>query len=309
MKSVVLIGGGGFIGRRLAPALVDSGYSVCCVSRSPTLHCDDRINYVDSNLDNFMQMGEIYRNAFAIFHLAWDTTPATSAEQPSLELSANLLPSLRLLEFLEHECSAHLIYVSSGGTVYGRGRGEAAMEADQLSPISYYGAGKGSLELFLRAYESGSGNRVTILRPSNIYGPGQYSKRHFGVVPALMIAAMRKESFRLMGSASVKRDFLYIDDFVSACQMVVAEDADAWSESQVLNVASGVPVTLDFLIETVEKVVGDSISIEMLPNRSIDLRDNVLDIGKILKANWAPRYSLEEGIRATWSWFIQNYQS
>jgi UDP-glucose 4-epimerase len=256
-----------------------------------------------------MQMGDIYRNAFAIFHLAWDTTPATSAGQPSLELSANLLPSLRLLEFLEHECSAHLIYVSSGGTVYGRGQGKATAEVEQLSPISYYGAGKGSLELFLRAYESGSENRVTILRPSNIYGPGQYSKRHFGVVPALMMAAMRKQSFRLMGSASSRRDYLYIDDFVSACQMVVAEGVNDRSDTLVLNVASGVPVTLDFLIETVEKVVGDSISIETLPNRSIDLRDNILDIGQILKTKWSPCYSLEEGIRQTWSWFMQSNQS
>ena len=161
--------------------------------------------------------------------------------------------------------------------------------------------------MFLRAYESGSDNRVTILRPSNIYGPGQYAKRHFGVVPALMIAAMRKESFRLMGSASAKRDFLYIDDFVSACQMVLVERESNVSETWVLNVASGVPVALGVLIETVEKVVGESISIEALPNRSIDLRDNILDISEVLNTHWAPRHSLEEGIRETWAWFMRNY--
>ena len=109
MKTVVVLGGSGFVGRRLCPALADAGYQVFSISRSPVVLRNPLVNYIDCNFDNVYQLGELYQKADVVFHLACDTTPATSSQQSSLEVTANLLPSMRLLEYLEHHCKACMV--------------------------------------------------------------------------------------------------------------------------------------------------------------------------------------------------------
>jgi len=306
MKTVVVLGGSGFVGRRLCPSLAESGYSVYSISRSPVIDRNPQVNYIDCNFDNVYQLGELYQKADIIFHLACDTTPATSSQQSSLEVTANLLPSLRLLEYLEHCCKASLIYVSSGGTVYGDAGDGPCTEQAAVNPISYYGASKASLELFLHAYSRQTGNPVTILRPSNLYGPGQLARQQFGFVPTLLNAIRQDRKFRLMGDGESTRDFLFIDDFVSLCLLLTKPAATAdLPLCSTYNAGSGVGVSLNTVIGLAETVTDCHVALDRVPLRKVDVRASILDSTRAREAyNWSAETSLEDGLRQTWEWMI-----
>ncbi len=86
-------------------------------------------------------------------------------------------------------------------------------ESSSIAPRSYYGAAKCAVEHLFRAYHAQTGHTVLIVRPPNIYGPGQLPKRQFGIVPTLMRCAQDGTEFEIWGDGSTIRDFLYIDDF------------------------------------------------------------------------------------------------
>jgi UDP-glucose 4-epimerase len=304
MKTVVVLGGSGFVGRALCPKLAEAGCDVYSVSRSPVVKRNSRVNYIDCNFDNVYQLGELYARADVIFHLACDTTPATSSQQSSLEVTANLLPSLRLLEYLEHHCKATLVYVSSGGTIYGDAGPEPCDEESTMDPISYYGASKASLEFFLHAYSRQTQNPVVILRPSNIYGPGQLAKQQFGFVPTLLNAIKNSDKFKLMGDGENTRDFLFIDDFVALCEALVHRVSSAnIPVCSTFNTGSGVGVSLNRVIALAQAVTSAEVSLDQRPVRTVDVRSIILDSGRAKEAfDWVADTSLEEGLRRTWEW-------
>lgn len=303
MTNVVVLGGSGFVGRSLCPALADAGYQVWSVSRSPVVVRDARVRYIDCNYDNIYQLGELYQAADTIFHLACDTTPATSSMQSSLEVTVNLLPTLRLLEYLEHECRCGLVYASSGGTIYGDVAG-ASDEQAAMSPISYYGASKASIELFLRAYHRQTENPVTILRPSNLYGPGQLAKQQFGIVPTLLGAIRDGVEFRLMGDGENRRDFVYIEDFIALCRAVLDQGQD--NSCAVYNAGSGEGVTLNSLVRLAQKVTGEQVKLARVPARRVDVRSVVLDPGRARETfGWQAATDLESGLGRTWDWLTR----
>ena len=306
MKTIVVVGGSGFVGGRLCPSLAESGYEVYSISRSPVIDRNPLVNYIDCNFDNVYQLGELYQRADTIFHLACDTTPATSSQQSSLEVTANLLPSLRLLEYLEHRCETKMVYVSSGGTVYGDCVDEPCTEETTVAPISYYGASKASLELFLRAYSRQTGNAVTILRPSNIYGPGQLAKQQFGFVPTLLDTIRNDREFRLMGDGESTRDFLFIEDFVNLCLALLVHPVEQGAPlCRTFNAGSGKGVSLNTVIGLAEAVTGKSIALNRVPLRKVDVRSSILDSKHANAAfNWTAEIPLEQGLRQTWEWMV-----
>ncbi|MEH6583169.1 MAG: NAD-dependent epimerase/dehydratase family protein [Halioglobus sp.] len=306
MTTVVVLGGSGFVGRSLSPALAAAGCTVFSISRSPVIKRDAAVNYIDCNFDNIYQLGGVYQQADFIFHLACDTTPATSSQQSSLEVTANLLPSLRLLEYLEHQCTATLVYISSGGTIYGDAGGGACDEQTPASPISYYGASKASLELFFQAYHLQTGKPVVILRPSNIYGPGQLAKQQFGFVPTLFRAIAEESEFRLMGDGRHVRDFLFIDDFSALCVALTRHDSQLAGRCETYNAGSGTGVELVELIALAETVSGQKVQLEHTPARNVDVRSIVLDSSKAqAEFAWSPQTGLESGLEQAWHWLAQ----
>ncbi len=305
MKTVVVLGGSGFVGRSLCPTLADAGYSVYSISRSPVIKRVAGVSYVDCNFDNVYQLGELYQRADIIFHLACDTTPATSSRQSSLEVTANLLPSLRLLEYLEHHCKATLIYLSSGGTIYGDTGDAPCNEESRVAPISYYGASKASLEFFLHAYSRQTGNRVIILRPSNIYGPGQLAKQQFGFVPTLLNAIQKAQSFQLMGDGEVVRDFLFVDDFMHLCLAITDNtSAPGLPLCSTFNAGCGVGVTLNQVIALAEVISAGEVMLHRREARSVDVRSIVLDSSKAREVLGWPNTPMEDGLRQTWEWMV-----
>lgn len=282
-KGVLLLGGRGFIGSALATRMEQEQLPTFLVGRS-----------------NMEQLEQLLPDCGTVVHLASSTTPASSAEQPDLEL-ANIELTLRLLKLLQPHPQIHLIFFSSGGTVYGNPRRLPVPEDCPLTPLSYHGAGKVAQEVYFstaRAKRS-----ISILRPSNVYGPGQSIRQGFGLVRTMLDHARRGTTLEIWGDGQNVRDYIYIDDVVDATLRLIERPRD----SDTYNLGSGVGYSINDVKSLVEEVCGKPIKTKYLPARGMDVRRVVLDNRRITAAlDWAPRVDLKTGVARTWQWMCQH---
>ncbi|MBK8375590.1 MAG: NAD-dependent epimerase/dehydratase family protein [Sphingomonadales bacterium] len=277
---VLLLGGNGFIGSALAGRLEQERIATHIVGRNN---------------------GDLLEKALpecgTVIHLASATTPGSSARHPNLELG-NLALTLRLLELLQNQPETHLIFFSSGGTVYGNPDRLPVAEDAPIAPLSNHGAGKAAQEVFCEAFRT-QGRAVTILRPSNAYGPGQTLRQGFGLVRTLIEHATNDTPFKIWGDGESVRDFIYIDDIVEATSRLIKLSQD----SGTYNIGSGMGYRINQVVGIVRNISEKRLETIYRPARGIDVRSVVLDSTR-LKAllSWTPQIGLEDGVHRTLAW-------
>lgn len=297
LRNILILGGGGFIGRALATRLSACGHTVTCVDTVETGPIDQNVTEVVADLTDASKLVSLLHTCDTIVHLASATTPASSANHPTQEAQHNLAPTLQFLEMLPSSRSVHLLFLSSGGTVYGAPEQLPATELAPLLPQSYHAAGKIALEAFLGAYRYLSGHCITILRPSNIYGPGQPLRPGFGIVRHILENVRRGRPVTVWGDGENIRDYLYIDDMVAACQRLIEQG----NANATFNLGAGVGTSINGLLKTIEQVIEQEVAVEYFPARAADVRAIVLDSTKLREVTgWEPQIDLAEGIRRTW---------
>ncbi len=293
---VLVIGAAGFIGQHLVRAWVQEGIGISALVNQTRAEFDPRVQTLGSESNLSVELAR----SDAVVWLASGTTPASSAGNPMLELGSNLVPLLGLLHALQATPRCHLIYVSSGGTIYGD-VDHPAEESLPAHPRSYYAAGKAAAEHFVEAYCRQYAGRATILRPSNVYGPGQTLHGGFGVIPAAMDCLRQGKAMTLWGDGDSLRDYLFIDDFVAACTTVLRKPPS--QGMRVFNVCSEEATSLKQLLALLEQVAGCTLLRDPRPARAVDLRRVLLDGTRIRhELGWAPRTSLHDGLQRTWQW-------
>jgi len=279
---VLLLGGAGFIGSALARRLHDEKRTVHILGRQQEA-----------------QLEQVLPQCGTVVHLACSTTPGVSAASPGLELG-NLALTLRLLDSLKNQPQTHLIFFSSGGTVYGNPRSLPVMEDSAIAPLSNHGASKASQELFCGALRA-RGHAVTILRPSNAYGPGQTVKSGFGLVRTVLEHARLGTEMEIWGDGESVRDFIHVDDVAEACARLVSLPED----SGTYNLGSGKGHSVNEVLRIVESVGGREVKKTYRPARTVDVRNIVLDISRLeTRLSWAPCIPLDEGIQGSWKWLL-----
>jgi len=282
-EGVLLLGGTGFIGSALAARLEREGITAHIFGRH-----------------NAEQLEKILPQCGTVIHLASATIPGSSATNPSLELD-NLALTLRLLELMQSQPEAHLIFFSSGGTVYGNPERLPVTEDAPIAPLSNHGAGKASQEAFCQAFRA-CGHAVTILRPSNAYGPGQIPKGGFGLIRTMLECIRVDTPLEIWGDGENIRDFIYIDDIVEACTRLINLPQD----SGTYNLGSGIGYSINQVRRIVEQVTGIDLKTSHHLARGIDVRAVVLDISRIdARLSWKPQTGLEQGVLHTWNWLRQ----
>ena len=293
----MLIIGAGFLGRAIALRLTRDGQGVTVLSPSVDANAwPSGITAVRGRQEDEALLGELLDRHDTVIHAAWGTTPGFSAGRPALEAEKGLSPFLAFMATLQRFPETRMLFLSSGGTVYGDPTDLPVPESAPLRPLSCYGAGKAAAELFLGLRAP---IKTLIVRPANIYGPEQPLRSGFGVVRHLLRCAKEKTQFLLWGDGRQVRDYLFIDDFTEAIfQFTVRPDLHG-----VFNLGSGEGTTLRELIGQIEAVTCRSIHIDAQPARSADVARIVLDITRICKSTeWLPAAGLKDGIARMHRW-------
>lgn len=302
---ILVLGATGFLGQLVTSRLARDGHELVCLVRNYAAEVSDaNVEYVQATLDDTQALLEHASDADFMLHLAWDTTPGTSKGQPAVEAVNNLLPTFRLLEQLHTMPSCPLVFVSSAGAVYDDVLDGKATESSPLNPKSYYGAGKLAAEMFLRAYSAQTGHPVSIVRPSNVYGPGQKIKRQFAIVPTLMQAIHEGSTFTIWGSGEATRDYLYAEDFAEFFVRLTQAPQPGVST---YNVAAQSSCSINGLCGLLEEISGKSLSLEYLPERGVDLSGVDFDASRAkVELGWQATTKLREGLTKTWDWFLRS---
>ena len=299
-RNILLLGGGGFIGTALSRSLNENNFAVHILSTQlPSRQIGPDIMFHKGSLDNKEILERLLPECNTIVHLASCTTPGSSSRQPALEADKNITPTLRFLDILQGYNNVHIIFVSSGGTLYGNPESTPVDETQPTNPLSFHGAGKVALETFLRTFSMSPEKNTTILRPSNVYGPGQPLRSGFGVIRTMLEHVLCGTVMEIWGDGSSVRDFLYIDDMLSALIRLI----DLPHDDNTYNVGSGIGYSLNQLKEIIESVCRRKLSTIYRPSRKTDVKTIVLNSSHLIKkTKWHPTVSLEQGIESTWKW-------
>lgn len=292
----VLLLGGGFIGAVLMRQLVAAGRPVHVLTRRPASADFPQAHWHCGDLQDQELLMQLLPTCGTVVHLASETTPGVSARHPMLE-AGNLLPTLLLLEVLQDLPDTHLIYFSSGGTLYGNPAQLPVVEEAPLTPLSYYGAGKAAQEMLLQAFRA-QGRAATILRPANAYGPGQPLKTGFGLVRTVLEHIRCDTPLEVWGDGEAVRDYIYVDDVAAACALFVERPGDNGS----YNIGSGTGYSINELIRCAGRVCGHDPQVVYRPARRSDVAKVVLDISRLRSVGWEPQVNLAEGLQRTWEW-------
>lgn len=299
--AVLVLGASGFIGRALSESLACSGLPVLAATRSPATFSHPGISNVVARYDEPVHFSPLLARCASVVHVASSSTPGSSAAQPQLD--GNLRPTLALIEALQSCPDRRLVYFSSGGTLYGD-RDRAAREDDPLRPRSYHGAGKAAAEHFIHAWATQYEGTAVVLRPSNVYGPGQLPRPGFGIIPAAFDCAMRDEVLPIWGDGRTVRDYLYIDDLVALCELALARQMP--TGTHVFNAAGGEAMPLNNLLDSIDRVTGRALQRQYQSARRVDVGCIVPDNSAARIAfGWQPTTMIEQGLRRTWHWFQQ----
>lgn len=309
MKSACVIGGGGFLGTALRSTLSARGYRLLTVGRRPHVHTFPFEQYFSLNSWTLKQLEPMLRELEpdALIDLSHNSVPNMGVE-PVQDVAQNLANVIRHLELASSVRARLFVYVSSGGTVYGDGLHAPCSEEARTDPISPYGIGKLASEKFVQVFERQHGLRSAILRPSNIYGPGQIPFRGQGLVATALALAWRGDPIRVFGTGSHVRDYLYSHDFCRAVLSVVEHP----NARGVFNVGSGEGVSINELLQSMTELLarqGRTLFKEPVPERPLDVSYSVLDSRKLANVTgWAPEVSIGDGIAGTWEW-VQRYMA
>ncbi|MGD2150520.1 MAG: NAD-dependent epimerase/dehydratase family protein, partial [Desulfobacterales bacterium] len=279
-KNILLLGGGGFIGTALARCLCVKKFNVHILSRHfPSRLMEPNMVLHRGGMDDRKILERVLPECKTIIHLASSTTPGSSSRQPLLEADKNITPTLRFLDILQNYKNLHMIFISSGGTLYGNPKYSPVNETHALNPLSFHGAGKVAIETFLRTFSAFPKINTTIVRPSNIYGPGQPFRSGFGVIPAMLEHIRRGTVMEIWGDGTSIRDFLYIEDMLAALVCLI----DLPHDNNTYNVGSGIGYSLNQLKEIIESVCGKKLNAIYRPSRQIDIKTIVLDSSRLIK--------------------------
>ena len=285
MRALVL-GGKGFIGSHLVEGLERAGHQVSVFDRPR----------------EFLDPAEVERalpGHEVVLHLISTTVPKDSNDNPALDIESNIASTARLLELCRRHPPRLLVFISSGGTVYGVPQATPIPETHPTEPISSYAIHKLAIEKYLHLNRVLYGLDYRILRVSNAYGERQRTDKAQGAVAVFLERALRNQPIQIWGDGSVVRDYVYVGDIVQAFLATL----DYRGAQRIFNIGSGAGVSLNALLRELGGIVGRPLAVEYTPARRFDVPANVLDASLARRElGWQPRTPLADGLRRTWEW-------
>ena len=216
------------------------------------------------------------------------------------------MPTLVLLELSKQLPSCRIVFVSSGGTVYGIPKATPIDEASPTNPTSIYAIHKLAMERYLAHYHDQYGLEYITLRVSNPYGPLQIPRNNQGVVAAHIRNALARRPLQIWGTGAVIRDFIYVSDVVDALLLAAVYTGP----HHLFNVGSGMGRSIGSIVDDIEHLLGMTVERQYMPARPVDVPINVLDIQRIKQEfGWEPVVPWLHGLRTTIDWITRDSKS
>jgi len=299
-RSAIVFGGGGFIGTNLCRRLASSGYEVRAFGHSCLFpQALAEVEWISGDFADRSAVARALEPGAIVFHLIHSTLPH-AASQSSSDTQGTITPTLGLLDACRTAGVARVVFVSSGGTVYGNATHIPTPETTPSAPITPYALSNVAIEQSLALCHKRDGLEYRVLRAGNPYGPFQTANRNQGVIATMIKRALGGDKIDIWGDGSVVRDFVYIDDLIDALLL----SAETNSHHRIFNIASGRGRSVSEIIAAIAEALHRPVEINWLPGRPSDVAVSVLAIDRAKEVlGWAPKVGFVEGLERTISWW------
>jgi UDP-glucose 4-epimerase len=313
-RRILVTGGAGFIASHVADAYLEAGHDVWIVDdlssgRTENIPADAEFVEMDVRDPGIRDLFREVRFDLVNHHAA-QIDVRVSVTDPARDASINLLGLLNLTEAAIEVGTQRVVFVSSGGVVYGEPEQIPTPETAPKLPLSPYGVTKLGGEFYLNYYRKIRGLEYVALRYSNVFGPRQDPHGEAGVVAIFCNRLLAGQALTVFGDGEQTRDYVYVKDVVSANMLASEVDMGDGEglDSRAFNVGTGVGTSVVRLAEVLEGIAGSAPERKHEAARPGELRHSTLDASLIRSRGWAPAFTLEQGLRQTFE-YIANQSS
>jgi GDP-L-fucose synthase len=305
-KNILISGGTGLIGRFVVAKLCNFNANVTVVSLDDIV-VDKRAKYIKGDLTNFEFCKEVTKNIDYAFHISGiKGSVKMTIEKPASFFVPLIMMNTNFLEACRLNSVNRLVYTSSIGAYSSR---EIFIEDEEdinKPPMDMFpGWAKRMAEMQIKAYKKQYNlKNFFAVRPCNVYGPGDnFDPDNAMVIPTLINRIFNKEDpVIIWGDGSAVRDFAYAADVADGIILTIVKGTGNFD---FLNLGSGNGYTIRELIETLSEIVSFNYRFDKTKDSGFPKRImNIDNAKKIL--GYSPEVSLKEGLKETWSWYINN---
>lgn len=301
-KKTLIIGGNGFIGENLSKMLSEKKYDVYSFDIVAPSNKINKVNYISGDFFDDISLQKVIADKDVIIHALSTINPGNSNIKYLQGYSKDFIQTVKLCSWVS-ESKKNLIFLSSGGTVYGKQTVQPIKEDFLPLPINHYGSVKLCIETVIRAFNIQLHSKMRIARISNPYGPGQDYRKGVGFIDAVLKRALNNKTIEIWGDGETVRDYIYIDD---VCKMLCSL-IEYKGEEEVFNISTNLGVSQNNIIEILRNI-GINIHVKYEMDRSVDLKKTVLDNSKILKIYKKGLVPIEDGLKMYSSYLKINYK-
>jgi UDP-glucose 4-epimerase len=300
--NVLVTGGAGFIGSHLVLALLQKGYRVTVFDNLTTGKLENLNNatknpnftFIKGEIRNPTQLQLAFKNIQATVHLAAQIDVTASVKNPIETHEINTTGTLNVLQAATENHVEKFVFASSTA-VYGNNAKMPVTEDTPLMPLSPYAASKAASEAYVNAYANCYNLCATTLRFFNVYGAGNEKNPYSGVITKFMTKAQKDKPLTIEGDGEQTRDFIHVSDVVSAVLLALEKKN---LKGETFNVCTGVPVSVNQLVDAVRAVSGKRLHVIHGPARVGDIRESYGDTSKsIAKLGFKSKVSLTQGLK------------
>jgi UDP-glucose 4-epimerase len=313
-RSVLVTGGAGFIGSHVADAFLARGDRVWIVddlSSGRRENVPKGAAFVEMSVQDPALESLFAESRFdLVSHHAAQIDVRFSVAEPGRDAQTNVLGLLNVLESARKHGTKRVVYVSSGGVVYGEPEVIPTPETAPKLPLSPYGVTKLAGEFYLYYYRQIHGLESVALRYSNVYGPRQDPNGEAGVVAIFSTRLLGGSDLLVFGDGEQTRDYVFVEDVARANLFAADVELDARGalDEFAFNVGTGVGTSVIQLADTIGRVSGLQGKKVFAPPRKGELRHSTLDVTRLRQHGWQPEVSIEDGLRRTFNWIRDNAQ-
>jgi len=306
----LITGGAGFIGSNIAEKLVNDGENVRVIDNFLTGKKEnldsfkDKIDFIEGDIRSQETMKKAVEDIDYVIHQAALPSVPKSVDLPLESNDHNINGTLNVLYTAKEAKVKRVVYAASS-SAYGDQPQSPKVETMRPMPMSPYAVNKLTGEYYCGAFTKVYGLETVALRYFNVFGPRQDPTSFYSaVIPKFISALLKDEAPTIFGDGETSRDFTYIDNVIHANLLACKAPNAAGS---VCNTACGVSVTLNELYESIQKILGKSISVKYADARIGDVKHSLADITKAKEVlGYEVMVPFEKGLEKTVRWFAEN---
>jgi UDP-glucose 4-epimerase len=306
-----VIGGAGFIGRAVVLELLAQQRRVIVVGRQAQLATPlpAQVRYIANSANNEQVLLDVLTQCSEVVDLAYATVPQTSFQNPIHDILVNVPATVRLFELAATCRLRKFVWISSGGTVYGRSEHSMQDELHPNAPISPYGITKLTLEKYARLFYETQELPIVCVRPSNAFGEEQRTYSGQGFIATAIATVLDGKELSLFGEHGTIRDYLHVRDMARG----IVAALEMGQPGEIYNLGSGQGLSnrqvLDTLLPLAE-AEGYKLRVNTLPARPFDVPLSVLDSRKLIShTGWQPTLPFAQALHQTWNWYVKHHRS